>query len=53
MNILIEGFKSLDDLSHISHLVYDKYDNKIDIKLLEYLLKNETFYKSACIKKIL
>ena len=51
LNISIEGFKNLADLSQISHWVYGKCDNKTDIKGVEHLLKNETFFKSACIKK--
>ena len=53
MNISIKGIKSLADLSHISHWVYDKCDNKTDIKGVEHLLKNETFYKSAWSKNFI
>ena len=51
INISIEGFKGLSDLSRISHWIYDKCDNKTNITGIEYLLKNERFYGSACIKK--
>ena len=51
VNISMQGFKSISDLSHISHWIYDKCDNETDIKGIEHLLNNETFYKSACIKK--
>ena len=51
LNISIEGFKNIADLSQLSHWIYGKCDNKTDIKGIEDLLNNETFYKSACIKK--
>ena len=51
INITMESFKILKNLDSISHWVYGNCDNKIDIKKISYLLNNETFNKSACIKK--
>ena len=40
-----------DYIAQASYWLYGKCDNEIDISDIEYLIDNETFYKSACLKK--
>ena len=51
INITMESLKRINNLNNISHWIYGICDNKIDTKRINYLLNNETFHKSACIKK--
>ena len=40
-----------EDFNNQSHWLYGKCDNKIDLSNFGYLINNETFHKSACLKK--
>ena len=52
INVSIDAFKSFRGEYPIAHWVYGKCDSNIDNKGLGYLLNNETFNYSACIKKL-
>ena len=49
VNVTIDNYADYGE--NISHWIYGKCDNEINIKGIEHLLNKETFYKSACLKK--
>ena len=49
LNVTIDNYADYGE--NISHWIYGKCDNEINIKGIESLLNKETFYKSACLKK--
>ena len=52
VNISMDGFiNSGEDESHFNHWVYGKCNNETNTKGVIDLMNNETFNKSACIKK--
>ena len=51
VNRIINDNFTEKDFNNKSHWIYGKCDNEIDINNIKYLINNESFYKSACLKK--